>query len=386
MADNIKRIGKSCVGCRSCEQVCPVKCIDIKPDREGFLYPVVDEEKCISCGKCIKSCPVENKSEHRNTPKVVYALKNKNETDIMKSASGGAGDLFATAVLKEGGVVFGAAYDRNFHVHHIEVSQLEDKGPLQSSKYVQSDTEHTYSRVKKLLKEGKEILFTGTPCQIAGLYAFLGGDQPGLFTVDLICHGVPSPEFFDKYIQYWNSQSDGRIVYYNFRSKEKRGWGTQYLLKTKTKTKTKTGPLFSDKYGQHFMDSDCYRESCYECLYANMGRVGDVTIGDFWGIAKSHPNFFSSKGVSSVFINTQKGVELFEKIKDMAAIETATIEEGLVKQGNLVRPSVRPEARDHIYDHINDEGFISSMKIKAKPKEMVKALLPTGVVNWLKKM
>ena len=111
-----------------------------------------------------------------------------------------------------------------------------------------------------------------------------------------------------------------------------------------------------------------------------------MTIGDFWGIAKSHPNFFSSKGVSSVFINTQKGVELFEKIKDMAAIETATIEEGLVKQGNLVRPSVRPEARDHIYDHINDEGFISSMKIKAKPKEMVKALLPTGVVNWLKKM
>ena len=247
---------------------------------------------------------------------------------------------------------------------HIEIESNAEREKIQSSKYVQSDPNDSYSKVKQRLAEGKKVLYTGTPCQIAGLYAFLGGDKPNLYTVDLICHGVPSPKFLKKYIEYQNKQTDGRVIYFNFRSKDKRGWGTQYLLKTKTKTKTKT--LSLDRYGKHFMDGDCYRESCYQCAYANTSRVGDITVGDFWGIAKSHPEFNSPKGVSSVFVNTEKGQELFEKMKPFAEIEQATLKEAMVKQHNLVQPSNRPENRSNFYKEIDEPDFVSEGGITAQ--------------------
>ena len=291
--ENIARIKERCVGCKSCEQSCPKHCISMVENNEGFWYPSVDEKSCIECKLCLKRCPVENTDFHRNTPKKVWAWRNKNDADIMRSASGGAADSAAKAVLQMGGVVYGAAYDEQLAVSHIEVTADAERKKLQSSKYVQSDPKDGYAKAKQRLAEGKKVLFTGTPCQIAGLYAFLGGNPENLYTVDLICHGVPSPKFFKKYLEYQNKQTAGRVIYFNFRSKDKRGWGTQYLLKTKTKTKTKTKALSLDRYGKHFMDGDCYRESCYQCAYANTSRVGDLTVGDFWGIAKSHPDLNS---------------------------------------------------------------------------------------------
>jgi coenzyme F420-reducing hydrogenase beta subunit len=380
--ENISIIGKSCLGCRSCEQACPVKCISISENKEGFLYPSVDENTCIHCGKCVKSCPVKNADVHRNQPASVWALTNKNDQNIMNSASGGASDILVRSIINDDGVAYGVAYDRNFVVHHMEVASTDDARKIQSSKYVQSDTRNVYSEVKQRLAEGKKVLFTGTPCQVAGLYSFLGGDKDCLYTVDLICHGVPSPKFFKKYVEYMDRVMGEKMIYYNFRSKAKRGWGTQYLLKTKTKTKTKT--LSLDRYGSHFMDSDCFRECCYECVYANTNRVGDVTIGDFWGIAKSHPECYTPKGVSSVFVNTDKGNELLSILQQNGRVEKATLQEGLVKQGNLVRPSGRPVCRDHFYDHIDDPDFIDNMKVGLKMKERVKTLLPAGVVNMIK--
>ncbi len=386
--DNISIVGKSCVGCRSCEQVCPVKCISISENNEGFLYPSADMGACIHCGKCVKSCPVNNEEQHRHHPVSVWAFTNKNEQNVMNSASGGASDILVRSVLGDNGVAFGAAYDQDLAVHHIEVISDKDAGKIQSSKYVQSDIGHVYSKIQQRLAEGKKVLFTGTPCQVGGLYAFLGGDKEGLYTVDLICHGVPSPKFFKKYVEYMNRIMGGRMIYYNFRSKVKRGWGTQYLLKmqTKTKTKTKTKALSLDRYGSHFMLADCFRESCYQCAYANTNRVADITIGDFWGIAKSHPESYTPKGVSSVFVNTEKGNELLPIIQKNGRIEEATLQEGLVKQGNLVQPSVRPAGRDHFYDHIDDLDFIDNIKVGLKMKERVKILLPAAVVNMLKKI
>lgn len=338
------RIKEKCVGCKSCEQSCPKHCISMVENREGFWYPSVNEKSCIECGLCLKKCPVENTEFHRNEPQKVWAWRNKNDTDIMRSASGGAADSAAKTILQMCGVVYGAAYDKQLAVSHIEVTDEAEREKLQSSKYVQSDPKDSYAKVKKRLSEGKTVLFTGTPCQIAGLYAFLGGDHENLYTVDLICHGVPSPKFFKKYLEYQSKQTAGRVIYFNFRSKDKRGWGTQYLLKTKTKTKT----LSLDRYGKHFMDGDCYRESCYQCAYANTSRVGDLTVGDFWGIAKSHPDFNSPKGVSSVFVNTEKGQKLFEMMRPFAEVEEATLEEGMVKQGNLVNPR-SDQKKDHIF-------------------------------------
>ena len=279
-------------------------------------------------------------------------------------------------------MVYGAAYDEQLAVSHIEVTDEAEREKLQSSKYVQSDPKDSYAKVKQRLSEGKTVLFTGTPCQIAGLYAFLGGNPENLYTVDLICHGVPSPKFFKKYLEYQNKQTAGRVIYFNFRSKDKRGWGTQYLLKTKTKTKT----LSLDRYGKHFMDGDCYRESCYQCAYANTSRVGDLTVGDFWGIAKSHPNFNSPKGVSSVFVNTEKGQKLFELMRPLAEVDEATLEEGMVKQHNLVRPSSRPASRDNFYKGIDEPGFIEHIKVGLQPKARLKSILPNKLIQKIKSL
>ena len=176
----------------------------------------------------------------------------------------------------------------------------------------------------------------------------------------------------------------GRVIYFNFRSKGKRGWGTQYLLKTKTKTKTKI--LSLDRYGKHFMDGDCYRESCYQCAYANTSRVGDLTVGDFWGIAKSHPSFNSPKGVSSVFVNNEKGRKLFEMMRPLAEVEEATLEEGMVKQHNLVQPSSRPVVRDTFYKGIDEPRFIEHIKVGFQPKARLKAMLPNKLIQKIKSL
>lgn len=382
--DNISMIQDKCYGCRGCEQACPKHCISMEPSGEGFLYPVIREKDCVHCGLCLQACPVKRAEIHRNIPQRVYAFRNRNTEEIMRSASGGAADVAAGIILRQNGVVYGAAYDEHFAVKHIEVTNELEKERLQSSKYVQSDIGNCYSRTKKMLSDGRMVLFTGTPCQIAGLYAFLGGDHPNLYTLDLICHGVPSPKFFEKYLDYQKHEMNGNVIYYNFRSKDKRGWGTQYLLKTMTKSKTKA--LSLDRYGKHFMDGDCYRESCYQCPYANTDRVGDITVGDFWGISKSHPEFNSPKGVSSVFINTEKGKCLFEKMRLFAEVEEATLGEGMMKQHNLVSPSDRPKRRDSFYKDIDKPGFIEELKIGLQIKTRLKSVLPGKWVQKIKSL
>lgn len=381
---NVLEIRERCVGCRSCEQICPKHCISMVNDKAGFWYPSVLEHECGGCGLCLEGCPVENTSLHRNRPLYVWAFRNKNDIDIQRSASGGAADIAAKIILENGGVVFGAAYDAQMVVSHIEVIINEDRKKIQSSKYVQSDTKNCYSRVKSILSEGKKVLFTGTPCQIAGLYSFLGKDYESLYTIDLICHGVPSSVFFKKYLEYQEKKMKERVIYYNFRSKEKRGWGTQYMLKTKTKTKTKM--LSLDPYGKKFMDGDCYRESCYQCPYANIERVGDLTVGDFWGIAKSHPKFNSAKGISSVFINTKKGEKIFEKMRFFADVERTTIEEGMAKQHNLVYPSERPMTRDSFYASIDSPEFIDKIKIGIQLKARIKSMMPNALIQKIKSL
>lgn len=381
---NIANVKNKCVGCRSCEQVCPQKCITLEPNREGFLYPRIEEKACIGCGMCLKACPTENTAEHRHQPQSVWAFKNNDEKQIMKSASGGAADVASEIILSQNGVVYGAAYDENLVVRHIEVTDKTSKCRLQSSKYVQSDLNQCYSKAKKALQDGRLVLFTGTPCQIAGLYAYLGGDQPGLYTLDLICHGVPSPKLFAKYLQYQEQKMKDKILQMNFRSKAKRGWGTQYLLRTATKTKTNI--LALDRYGKHFMAGDCYRECCYQCAYANTNRVGDITVGDFWGIFQSHPEFASEKGISSVFVNTDKGMQLFEQMKKYAQIIPASIQEGMTKQGNLQHPTVRPPVRDSFYENIDAEDYIDTLRVGLELKERLKASIPPQVLRLVKKM
>lgn len=383
--DNIMVIDKACVGCRSCEQSCPKNCIRLQTNHEGFLYPVVEESLCIKCGVCLKKCPVYELKPQGRKPIRAFGLKNKDKKRMLQSASGGASDLFAWSVIQAGGNVYGSAYTENMEVEHIKVDKIQELYRIQSSKYVQSDLKNSYQSVKRDLDKGELVLFTGTPCQISGLYKYLdAGTNDNLFTVDLICHGVPSPEFLRKYFEYQEKKLGEKLEHFNFRSKEKRGWSTQYLLKTKTKTKTKQ--LLLDKYGKHFMDGDCYRECCYQCSYANIDRVGDITIGDFWGVEKKNPAFASTAGVSAVLINSQQGNQLIEKVKSQASIMETDLEAILYKQGNLQHPTGRPASRDQFYERIQDEKFIENLKVGVCIKERIKTLLPRRLFQILKKM
>jgi coenzyme F420-reducing hydrogenase beta subunit len=353
---------------------------------EGFKYPSINVGNCNNCGKCIKCCPEVN-SIGRTSPKKILGFKNKDVDRLKHSASGGAADLISDLILTRGGTVFGSAYNEDLVVEHIEVTKREELYKLQSSKYVQSDLNNSFTKVADKLNSGRMVLFTGTPCQVAGLYSYLGNhDIAKLYTIDLICHGVPSPLLFKKYIEYQEHKLKEKIIFYDFRSKEKRGWGTQYLIKTKTKTKTKVMGL--DKYGRHFLDGDCYRESCYRCKYADSMRVADLTVGDFWGIEKIDASFFSEMGVSVVLANTDKGSELVKQIGSEADLLECRLEDILSRQWNLNNSTSRPPERNNIYDGINTctgIQYYNNLKVGLAIKDRIKYLLPVAAKRLRKR-
>lgn len=382
----IEMVGKKCVGCRSCEQKCPKGCISIKANKEGFLYPVVNTNECIGCKICVNSCPAVKVPKSRK-PISVYALKNKDKKRLLSSASGGASDVFARYIIKNNGIVYGCTCTSDMSVKHIEVKEEKYLKKIQSSKYVQSDLNNTYTKVKKNLDNGKMVLFTGTPCQIAGLNTFLGGEQyDNLYTLDLICHGVPSPLLFKKYLAYQSEKMKEPVIYFNFRSKNGKGWGSQYLFECRTKNKISKCVAPVDKYGKYFKQGNCYRESCYTCEYSSIKRISDITVGDFWGIDKSHPEFSSTLGVSSVLVNTEKGQKLFDSIKEYADYTEATVDEAMVKQANLKSATLRPASRDTFYNNIEDNDFIAKLKVGLCLKSRIKQIIPVSVISWLKRI
>lgn len=215
-----------CSGCRSCEQVCTQNCVTIEYDNEGFLYPTISKEKCINCGLCIRSCPASKAvvtKSNLNNP-VVYAAWNKVNNILNESSSGGVFSAIASYILKNNGVVFGCSLEDNLVAKHIGIRNEVELYKLRGSKYVQSDTQDTFKQVRNILKEGKQVFYTGTPCQIAGLKSFLARPYDNLITADLICHGVPSPKVFKEYLNMLEKKHGGKVVYFKFRDKEKYGW------------------------------------------------------------------------------------------------------------------------------------------------------------------
>lgn len=379
---NISEVKSKCVGCRSCEQICPSKAIVMAENNEGFLYPVINN-KCIECSACVVHCPALAAEDRIKKPRAAYALQNIGYPQAVQSASGGVAFLTAQYIVDNGGVVYGAAYDANLNVKHIRITDTSDISKIQSSKYVQSDTGDTYVQVRNDLKNNKVVLYTGTPCQIAGLYKFLKINYENLYTIDIICHGVPSPKFLKKYIEYQTRKLDDEIKSINFRSK-KRGWGTQYLLEISTAHKSYITPLALDKYGSHFVCADCFRESCYQCRYAKEERIGDITVGDFWGVLKLYPKFYSELGVSTVIVNSAKGEQLFNKIKINTDNIEITLSDTKEKQGNLIGPTQRPISRDQFYKDIDKDGFVNKIKIKHPVKEYIKSWIPMKLYVFLK--
>lgn len=233
----MEKITELCTGCRACEQVCAHHAITFGEDKEGFQVPVINAKICVDCGLCQKRCP-QNTETVKFPVKDVYAARDKDNEEIHRSASGGVFAVAARHILSNGGYVVGAAYENHYEVSHILINDLSDLAKLQSSKYVQSNTQDTYSRVKELLNAGNTVLYSGTPCQIGGLKAYLHKDYENLVTMEVICHGVPSPKLFQRYIRWTEKRLKGKLLFFDFRDKNY-GWGLDYMTKTKTKTKTK---------------------------------------------------------------------------------------------------------------------------------------------------
>ncbi len=317
---------EKCCGCHSCYNICPKKAITMVKDSEGFLYPKVSENMCINCGKCIQSCP-GIKIPDMNTFDKAYACYAKREEEHLSSSSGGFFAVLAREILKENAIVCGAAFDDSVKVKHIITDNISDLEKIKKTKYVQSTIGQTYSQIKGVLKTGRKVLFSGTPCQVAGLKLYLGQDYVNLICIDLICHGVPSPEVFARYIL--EKGGEHKVTAMAFRNKHPgtRSRTLDYWLDN--------GERISESYEESpyikgFIQNLYVRPSCFQCKYKGIERCSDITIGDFWSIDEFHPGFSDDKGTSAIILHSEKGIQLFEKTMDqLAYVEVASHEIGV---------------------------------------------------------
>lgn len=327
---------RDCSGCSACFATCPMNAISMKENDEGFLYPEIDSEKCTNCGLCSKICPVVNpKYSNTSEPDCYAAMAND---EIRKdSSSGGMFPMLAYTVLGNGGYVAGAVWEGK-RVVHIVSNKKEDVEKMRKSKYLQSSMENCYSDIKQLLEDDKEVLFTGTPCQVAGLKAYLRKDYEKLFTVEIICHGTPSPMVFEKYIDE-NLKDDEKFVNTDFRDKVN-GWNLSFITTTTTNTRKFSFSSQTDTFLKVFLKNLCLRQSCGDCKFNKIPRQADLTIGDFWRIKKFSKKLDDRKGTSVLLVNNQKGQLLFDNIKNkLKVVKKVPIKYAIKGNPNLVGSS-----------------------------------------------
>ncbi|KNY26824.1 Coenzyme F420 hydrogenase/dehydrogenase, beta subunit C-terminal domain [Pseudobacteroides cellulosolvens] len=334
---NVYNSKTECYGCGGCKNICPKNAISMAEDEEGFLHPEINESLCNGCKLCVKVCPIKKRDNNKNFIKAAYAIKNKDEEIRKSSSSGGVFRALAKFVIDNKGIVFGAKFDNDFSVIHDKAESLEECKLFSGSKYLQSNTKNTYREVEQYLNEKKLVLYSGTPCQIYGLETFLEGkDISGLITCDIICHGTPSPLIFKEYINKFEKEYKSKIKNVNFRFKNDEAI-------TNIKLDFETGATYinsskSDEFYQLFLDSIISKPVCHSCKFANKNRVGDITLGDFWGIEEVLDNFDDNKGVSAVLINTEKGERIFENI-NKESLTIVEVKPEQVNQPQLYEPT-----------------------------------------------
>lgn len=358
------QIPLNCTGCYSCVNICPNDCITMKQAETGFFIPEISQSMCINCGRCEKACPFIHMPEV-SIKTTAYAIKNRNEEVQIESTSGGVFPLLAEHVLDREGVIFGAAYDADFSVRHIKVCERKDLLLFQGAKYVQSLIGTVFLEVKKELVSGRLTMFSGTPCQCAGLKSFLGKPYDNLLTVDLICHGVPSPKVWQAYIDYRSQKENNgvRPQRINMRSKSSGwshyGYSTQFDYGDGRISQIGNG---HDLFMKAFVGNICLHSSCSDCKMKGVERCTDFTLGDYWGIWNQHPEFDDNKGTSVVFVHTQKGRKILEQLSDKMDCLKVDIEDAYKENGSLVNSSRPHPCRDKFLKQITVDNFEELVK------------------------
>lgn len=347
-----------CCGCTACASICPHGAITMVPDVLGFLYPEVDMSRCTDCGLCEKVCAFNDDYDTSMNLAVpdAYAARHRRMSEIETSRSGAAFIAISDRILERGGAVYGAGYTDHFRVVHKRAATKEERDEFKGSKYVQSDMNTVFREVKKDLSSGIPVLFSGTPCQTAGLASFIGKNlRKNLFLVDIVCHGVPAPYLWRDYVAYLERKQGAEIVWVDFRDKQKFGWAAH-----RESFKFRGGRdkmTFTYLFYRHIM----FRRSCGVCPYANTRRPGDITIADYWGWEKTDPSFNADdKGASLVLVNTEKGRKLFEEARKDLVVIPARLEDCM--QPNLMHPTAIHPKRDEFEADYARKGFLYVMK------------------------
>lgn len=386
---------ESCTGCMACMNACAKGAIKFTADEEGFLQPVIDEDKCIGCHFCERSCPEIQNQYHYNQGDVdVYAGWNISDRQV--SSSGGAFSSIAKFVLGKGGVVYGAFLDENLECKHIEVDDIDGLNKLRGSKYMQSTIGFTFKSAKKNLLAGKYVLFSGTPCQISGLLTYLGKDYDNLITMDLVCHGVPSNALFKKYITKLENRlgfaENERVANFEFRRRD--GWGESPSISTTMSNFRKIKGI-EGLYMSAFDKAAIFRQSCYQCHYSRVTRVGDFTVGDFWGLGHQGVPFKydMTKGVSLLLVNTDKGKQIMESLDNDNFYVRRSLHEAAAGNHNLTKVSNRPINRGQVLkDFMDDTMSLTDIErsqhlldrsVKARLSSLIETL---GIYDMLKKI
>lgn len=365
---------EDCCGCKACEQVCPKECIEMVSDSEGFWYPKVSTDKCIKCGLCEQVCPELNHLTI-NTPKIAYAGFNSSEDVRRKSSSGGVFTALASDVLERNGVVFGAKFDSSWNVVHDYTETLDGVSSFQGSKYVQSDIKKTYSEIKSFLATGRYVLFSGTPCQVAGLKLYLRKTYDRLISVDFICHGVPSPKVWRDYLRAVNPKVSD-ISSISFRDKTF-GWN-KFSLKIKTETQNVTEPLNENLYLKGFLQDLYLRPSCYNCSVKKFNSGSDVTLADFWGVEKELEGFSDDQGTSAVIVNSQLGLNIVNGLylkKEEVPLRTI-----LKYNPALIKSVEKPIKRSSFFSLYRNNDILTVLR------KMTRGSFKVRIRTWVRKL
>lgn len=366
----------SCCGCSACFNSCPAHCIRMEDDAEGFKYPVVDEALCTHCGKCKKGCPIIFPLPERRSLLTGYAAINNDEEIRLASSSGGVFTALADVVLEQGGAVCGAAFSEDSRtVQHIVVESSEELGKLRGSKYLQSSIGDCYGKVQEYLVASRPVLFSGTPCQVEGLLAYLKSPQPNLYCVDIICHGVPSPRVWRDYLDFQEKGFDSSTAKTSFRHK-KYGWKRFSLRLLFNSRSEYLCPLDTDVYMQAFLKDVCLRPSCYSCNFKKQARLADITIADLWGADRICPELDDDKGTSAIIIHSEKGSALLKTAGSSLTLCPVSVEDIIKSNPAMIRPAPLPSNRTPFME------FLGTVPFDKLVRKYAKGPLKARVIAW----